>query len=397
MYQVTLAAVQYHPLMSGETSLWCCGSMPDLLSPFICFAGPDDSSRQWIPGADHSSTVSLTLGKRSTAGHKTASDLPFLDAGRQTDTQVSRFLRFSSTLLRIPHRSSPWTPPSPPSHSMTSSSTRRPTRRRRTRGKRGTSHTYLTHSSSANTRLQSYALNFTNVPYRTTWVPLNAVAATRDSLELPANRTHQNGSAFPTLPIIRDPLASGKEVAVGDSFEIALHLQNAYLSDPEKQLFPSAGNGTVALHRVFNAFVDQLFSQHGAPLAGCYMPLDPRTAEADKAAFLQRFPGKMKWEDFEIARGSEARKTMLGDFEAALSDKLAPCFPEGGGPFMDGRESPMYADFIVGGWLQFMRGCLPEWEELRGRWSGGKWGRLFDALEEWANVDGRDGVVPARR
>jgi hypothetical protein len=238
-------------------------------------------------------------------------------------------------------------------------------------------------------------------------VPLNAVAATRDSLQLPANRTHQNGSAFPTLPIIRDPLAStpsGKEVAVGDSFEIALHLQNTYLSasspssNPEKQLFPAAGrNGTVALHRVFNAFVDQLFSQHGAPLAGCYMPLDPRTAEADKAAFLQRFPGKMKWEDFEIPSGSEARKTMLADFEAALSDKLGPCFPEGGGPFMDGRESPMYADFIVGGWLQFMRGCLPEWEELRGRWSDGKWGRLFDALEEWADVDGRDGVFPARQ
>lgn len=188
-------------------------------------------------------------------------------------------------------------------------------------------------------------------------------------------------------------------MTVGDSFDIALHLQNAYLSDspPQKQLFPAQGNGTVALHRALNVFVDQLFSQYGAPLAGCYMPFDPATAESDKASMLARFAGAVKWEDFEIPKGSELRKKMLGEFEKELDAKLGLCFLSEGGPFLDGRGAPMYADFIIGGWLQFMRGCLPEWEELRDNWGGGKWGRLFDALEEWAGVDGRDGVVPARR
>ena len=253
-------------------------------------------------------------------------------------------------------------------------------------------------------------------------MPLSAVAETRNSLQLPANRKHLDGSDFPTLPIIRDPLAamtSENEVIVGDSFDIALHLQKTYLfpSSPSKlspdagkqrQLFPAEGNGTVALHRAFNAFVDQLFSQHGAPLAGFYMPLDPRTADSDKASFVRRIPGVTKWEDLEIPKGSEVRKKMLAEFESALDTKLGPCFPssatgdeskgtQGSGPFMDGRQEPMYADFIVGGWLQFMRGCLPEWEEMRNNWSNGKWGRLLDALEPWTNVDGRDGVVPARR
>ncbi|KAI8296053.1 hypothetical protein K4K56_008061 [Colletotrichum sp. SAR 10_98] len=253
-----------------------------------------------------------------------------------------------------------------------------------------------------------YALNFAKVPYRTTWVPLNAVAETRNSLQLPANRKHMDGSDFPTLPIIRDPRAHAadkKEIVLGDTFDIALHLQKSYLSSPStspsQQLFPADGSGTVALHRAFNKFADELFSRYGAPLAGCYMPFDPRTEEADKKAMMDRFPGKTKWEEFEIPRGSDVRKKFLKDFEEALDTKLGPCFAaaadDGKGPFMDGQKTPMYADFIIGGWLQMMRGCLPEWEELRDKWSGGKWGRLFDALEEWARVDGRDGVVPARR
>jgi hypothetical protein len=261
------------------------------------------------------------------------------------------------------------------------------------------------------------------VPYRTIWVPLCEVAATRNSLQLPANHKHQNGSPFPTLPIIQDPLAvapaatttvtSDKAVVIGDSFDIALHLQNTYLSvspNAEKRLFPGMERGVVALHRAFNMFVDEIFRQYGAPLAGTYMPFDPRTAQSDKAAFEQRFPGNMKWDQFEIPQGSDPRKKMLFDFRTALDEKLAPCFqspgvvgpdgvarkPNGDGPFMDGRESPMYADFIVGGWLQFLRGCLPEWPELRDSWSDGRWGKLFNALEVWASIDGRDGVIPAR-
>ncbi|TDZ27696.1 hypothetical protein C8035_v009459 [Colletotrichum spinosum] len=253
-----------------------------------------------------------------------------------------------------------------------------------------------------------YALNFAKVPYRTTWVPLSQIPKTRDSLRLSANRKHMDGTDFPTLPIIHDhPTSagssggtSGGEAVVGDTFDIALHLQNTYLRNLDKaaQLFPGdGGGGTVALHRAFNAFVDQIFTFNGAPLGGCYMPFDPRTAEADKADMVSRFPGKTKWEEFEVPPGTEAREKMVRDFEEVLETKLGPCYPSSPGPFLDGRETPMYADFIVGGWLQFMRGCLPEWDELRNKWSGGKWGRLFDALEEWTDVDGRDGVVPKRR
>ena len=114
------------------------------------------------------------------------------------------------------------------------------------------------------------------------------------------------------------------------------------------------------------------------------MPLDPATAEASRADFARR-ADVSRWEDLEIPPGSEERKKKLAAFEAALGSGLAAWFVRRDeGPFLEGR-TPMYADLIVGGWLQMMRNCLPEWEELRG-WHEGLWGRLYDALEEWAEV-----------
>ena len=170
---------------------------------------------------------------------------------------------------------------------------------------------------------------------------------------------------------------------VGDSFDIAIHLHNKH-SSPDAERPPLFPPNSLALHRSFNAHVDALFTFNGALLAGYYMPLDPATAEASRAEFARR-AGVSRWEDLEIPQGSEERKEKLAAFEAALGSGLAAWFVRRDeGPFLEGR-TPMYADLIVGGWLQMMRNCLPEWEELRG-WHGGLWGRLYDALEEWAEV-----------
>lgn len=233
----------------------------------------------------------------------------------------------------------------------------------------------------------SYTLNFTKTPYRTTWVPLPDVAATRKKLGVPASRKHPDGTDFLTLPILYDPSTKSSTqqegTFVGDSFDIAIHLHNKHPSPDggRPPLFPS---NTLALHRTFNAHVDALFSLNGAQLAGYYMPFDPATAEATRADMARR-AGVSRWEELELPPGSEERKQKLAAFEAALGSGLAAWFVRRDeGPFLEGR-TPMYADLIVGGWLQMMRNCLPEWEELRG-WHEGLWGRLYDALEQWAEV-----------
>ena len=213
------------------------------------------------------------------------------------------------------------------------------------------------------------------------------VAGTRKKLGVPACRKHADGTDFLTLPILYDPTTTSSTqqegTLVGDSFDIAIYLHNKHSSPNGGRplLFPP---NSLALHRTFNAYVDELFSINGALLAGYYMPLDPATAEATRAEHARR-AGVSRWEDLELPQGSEERKKKLAAFEAALGSGLAAWFVRRDeGPFLEGR-TPMYADLIVGGWLQMMRNALPEWEELRG-WHGGLWGRLYDALEEWAEV-----------
>jgi len=61
-----------------------------------------------------------------------------------------------------------------------------------------------------------------------------------------------------------------------------------------------------------------------------------------------------------------------------------------GGPWLDGEEGegPVYADFVVGGWLAMMATCMEkgEWKRVSG-WQGGIWGRIHDALEPWRRMD----------
>lgn len=193
---------------------------------------------------------------------------------------------------------------------------------------------------------------------------------------MPSVRKHADGSDFPTLPILQDPSTN---LLVGDSFDIALHLHNISPSTP---LFPPQ---SIALHRTFNAYVDQLFSfRGGAQLAGYYQRFDPKTEADDKGEFLRRIPGLRSWEDLHVPVGSAARLKIVADFKEALGSGLAVWFVNRDkGPFIEGA-TPMFADFIIGGWLMFMR-WAPEWEEMK-TWHDGVWGRLSDALEQWGQI-----------
>ncbi|KAE8348975.1 hypothetical protein BDV28DRAFT_72027 [Aspergillus coremiiformis] len=216
-----------------------------------------------------------------------------------------------------------------------------------------------------------YALNFKGVPYRTEWVELPEVTSRRKGLGVPPCRTFNDGSPYYTLPVVEDLATSNK---VGDSFDIALYLDKTYPDAP--RLLPSL---SVGLHASFNAHVDALFTRfvilffHG-------MPLNPETAEMSRATFAAR-AGTQSWEDLTVT--GEARETTLEGFKAALAE-LAKTYSYTEGPFLEGN-TVTYADFIVGGWLQFAKASLPEWEDLQ-KWHGGQWGTLHSALKKYAKV-----------
>ncbi|RAK77630.1 uncharacterized protein BO72DRAFT_101982 [Aspergillus fijiensis CBS 313.89] len=250
-----------------------------------------------------------------------------------------------------------------------------------------------------------FALNFKKLPYQTTWVPLPEVARVRQSLNVPACRQFADGSDFYTLPILHDPNTSA---LLGDSFDIATHLQTTYPTAGDGDLFPAQpldytfpldpppivplsecnakNHPALAAYARFNVHVDAAFTAH-VQLTVQGFPFDPATEAAAKAEFVRRavLAGApvSSWEDFKCE--GEYRQNLITSLEKTLGElaKLFGQTPEGG-PFVLGHRA-CYADFLVGAWLRMFSVMLPEeeWALIKG-WHGGVFGRLHDALEVYA-------------
>ncbi|KAK4120217.1 hypothetical protein N657DRAFT_649277 [Parathielavia appendiculata] len=245
------------------------------------------------------------------------------------------------------------------------------------------------------------ALNFKGVPYTTTWVALPDIAKVRTSLNVPACRKFADGSNFFTLPIIEDHATAS---LLGDSFDIAVHLQRKYPTSGAGDLFPPQtldfdveqdpamllvplsepreSHSAYPEYARFNMKVDAAFTAY-AQLSVFGFPFDPATAEATKAEFVRR-AGVARWDDFALV--GEARERTRESFRNTLGGLAGLFSRDTTGPFLLGTRAS-YGDFIVGAWLRMLRVTLPEseWEDVRG-WHGGVFGRLHDALEVYAEV-----------
>jgi glutathione S-transferase len=202
--------------------------------------------------------------------------------------------------------------------------------------------------------------------------------------------------------MLRDP-ASG--VVIGDSFDIAAYLEEAFpgsgsclfppdstrtgldYESPNRDMvfavpLTSRRGGKHQAYARFNTQVDATFTAHVA-LVGEHMPFNPASADAVRALFVRRAHLGC-WDDLRV-RG-EARERLTAAFEAALAS-LAQLFAvNGGGPYLEGGRAT-YADLIVGGWLNMLSATMPaeEWRGFR-TWHGGVFGRLHDALQVDFNV-----------
>ncbi|KAG5925390.1 hypothetical protein E4U53_003318, partial [Claviceps sorghi] len=258
------------------------------------------------------------------------------------------------------------------------------------------------------------ALNFKALPHQTTWVPLPDIPRLRSqTLGMPPARFFADGTPYHTLPILHDPNASSPTddarpgLLLGDSFDIAAHLETRYPLAGAGSLFPPQDLdlrpphpdadadadphlliplSAVKTHHVpyarFNNRVDALFSTH-VPLMAYHMPLPPETAALSQAEFARR-AGLPSWESFKLV--GEPRAAMLRSLADALGPLAELLRRDATGPFVLGQR-PSYADLIVGAWLRMMQRTLPggEWREVAA-WHAGVFGRLHDALGAFAEV-----------
>ncbi|KAI8806169.1 hypothetical protein BJ742DRAFT_817797 [Cladochytrium replicatum] len=246
-----------------------------------------------------------------------------------------------------------------------------------------------------------YALAFKNVPFTTTWVDILDIPAVRKGLDCPATRKLDDGSDYYTLPMVRDPRV-GK--VVGDSFDIAIYLDDHFPDSGAGRLFPLDSTRTGldylspfkdtayyapittnmgsrhADYASFNFHVDATFTFSGnVGLCMPFLPFNPETAESAKAMMAKR-AHLNSWDDTRTE--GEAREMKKESARASL-ETLAHYFTvHEDGPFLEGKHAN-YADIIVGGWLNMMYSCLPpgEWREVKS-WHGGVFGLLHDALQE---------------
>ncbi|TKT81367.1 glutathione S-transferase family protein [Aquamicrobium sp. LC103] len=144
-----------------------------------------------------------------------------------------------------------------------------------------------------------------------------------------------------TVPVIRD----GSKV-VGDSFDIALYLEEAYPDRPS--LF--RGDGGKAMARFIERWSQSTL--HSFLGAAVLMDIHDRLAPADRDYFRKsreiRFGKKLE----EVGQGREAGLAAWRSSLEPLRQVLAYQ------PFIGG-EGPLFSDYIVAGALQWVRVMSP--------------------------------------
>lgn len=149
------------------------------------------------------------------------------------------------------------------------------------------------------------------------------------------------GGAHKTVPVIRDG-----ERTVGDSFEIALYLEERYPERPS--LF--GGPGGVALARFVERWT--LVNVHAFLGAAVLMDIHDRLEPADQAHFRRtreaRFGRKLE----EVPAGRDEKREA---FRAGLEPLRQTLKMQ---PFLGG-EGPLFADYIVASAFQWVRVISP--------------------------------------
>jgi glutathione S-transferase len=171
--------------------------------------------------------------------------------------------------------------------------------------------------------------------------------------------------------MIQDPTT---DRVIGDSFDIAVYLDKTYPDGPP--LFPSS---SIGLHKAFNVQFEAMRTPF-LRLSLKRIPFNPETAEQAKSDVLWRI-GKASWEE-ALVRGEE-RVRMAAELKDKLGE-LANFYLRDDGVFLDGQMI-IYADLIDGGWLQFLKATLEEWEDML-TWHDGRWRKIHEALEKYAEV-----------
>ncbi|TFK35272.1 hypothetical protein BDQ12DRAFT_635314 [Crucibulum laeve] len=222
-----------------------------------------------------------------------------------------------------------------------------------------------------------YCLNYKRIPYRTEWIEFCDIEPTCISLGIaPAGVRYEKPHY--TFPVIHD---TSNGFCLADSAAIAEYLDEKYPDTPA--VFP---RGTAALQHAF-------LSAHSItlqPLWCFFLPVVPtKLSSESREYYIRKHSAGWGKSLLDIGptgdeRVQEWRKVKQG------FDVVDGWLQKNGnkGTFIMG-ELPIFVDFVVGGFLTFLRSIFgeesEEWRDIIS-WHDGRWERFLEALKEYQDV-----------
>ncbi|KAF8659866.1 hypothetical protein AX16_001750 [Volvariella volvacea WC 439] len=231
-----------------------------------------------------------------------------------------------------------------------------------------------------------YALNYKGLPYKTEWVEYPNIAAICKRIgaaPTAANRLGQ--SPFYSVPVIRD-LTSNR--VISDSIAIARYLDEQYPDTP-KVLRIDEGFG-VLQYAFLQAFRNPILSV----LMQFCVPKVIHILNPESQAY---FRSTRETHTFKKRLEEVTPRKETGDWEREWKQvektfgKANDWFINGGqeGKVFITGDNPVFADFVIGGYLMWVKTAFGEdsreWMDVSS-WHGGRWGTINKELEKYATV-----------
>jgi len=221
-------------------------------------------------------------------------------------------------------------------------------------------------------------LDYKKIPYRVVPIEYPNLDSTLRELGIPPSEIASDGSGHYICPSI---IHEETGIAISDPYQIAEYFDKAFPGTP--LVFPP---GTKSLQAAFYDQFDKLLEDLWLLMMVKipYSVLNPESSVHFICSRAASYGAPFE----EIEPQGEARKEAWMEIKEAFNSAHG-WIKKSSGPYLGGN-TPIFSDFMIGGFLHFIRRVSgeesKEWTSAK-KWNGGKWRSYLNALDELTGTE----------